>query len=154
MILHRFGERAENNSHLGKLGLESCGHGDAIEHRIHGDAREHLLFGERNAQLFVCAQNFRIQFVQAVQTWFLLWCGVVRNLLIIDGWVMDIGPLRFGLRFFQRFPMPERLQSPFKHEFRLVLLRGDQANDVFVQAFGSAILTDIGDESPLVLLLR
>ena len=154
MILHRLGKRAENNSYFGELGLESCGHGDAIEHRIHRNAREHLLFGERNAQLFVGPQNFRIELVQALQIGLLLGRGVVRNRLIIDGRVVDVGPFRFGLRFFERFPVAEGLQSPFEHEFRLVLLRGDQANNVFVQALGSAILTDIGDESPLVLLLR
>ena len=51
-------------------------------------------------------------------------------------------------------PSSESLQPPVQHELRLVLLRRNQANDVFVQPFGDSFVFNIGDESPLVFLLR
>ncbi len=50
--------------------------------------------------------------------------------------------------------MPIRLEPPLEHEFRLFLLGGDQADDVFAQALGDALFLDVGDESPFVILLR
>ena len=106
--MHGLGKRTENDSQLGEFFLEGRRHRDAVENRIDGDAREHLLLGEGNAQLLVGAQNFRIEFVEALQIRLLLRRGVIRNLLIIDGRIVNVGPLRFGLRFFERFPMADR----------------------------------------------
>ncbi len=46
------------------------------------------------------------------------------------------------------------LQPPLQHEVGLVLLGGDEADDVFIQALGRAVFVDVGDEAPLVFLLR
>ena len=73
MVLHRFGERAEDDAQLAELFLERGGHGDAVEDRVHGHAGEPLLLVERNAELLEGAPHFGIDFVQAVELLFLSW---------------------------------------------------------------------------------
>ena len=66
---------------------------------------------------------------------------------------MDIGPLGFGVGFFKGNPMPKGLEPPLQHEFGLLLLGRNDADDAFVQALGDALVFDISDESPLVITL-
>ena len=142
MLLHSFRERTEDNSQLGQLLLEGRSHGDAVEHRIHRHTRQHLLLLQRNAQLFVGAQDLRIEFLQALQTGLLLGRRVINDFLIVDWPVLDVGPLRFGLRLLQRHPVAIGLEPPLEHELRLILLGRDQANDVFVQPLGDPLFLD------------
>src|SRR6266508_1885756 len=64
---------------------------------------------------------------------------------------MNHCPFRLGLRFFQFGPMPVRFQSPLKHEFRLVFLGRNQANDIFIQTRRYGVRIDISEEAVLVL---
>ena len=64
---------------------------------------------------------------------------------------MHHGPLRLSLGFFQLGPVPISFKPPFEHELRLVLFRGDEANDLFVQPGRNGVGFDIGDETVLVL---
>ena len=66
MLLHGFGEGAEDDAHFVQFGLEGGGDGDAIEHRIHRDAGEHRPLLQRNAELLVGLEQFRIDLVQAL----------------------------------------------------------------------------------------
>ena len=70
MLLHGLGKRAEDNSQLRQLLLESRRNRDAVEDRIHRHAGQQLLLAQRDAQLLVGAQNLRIELVQAVQLGF------------------------------------------------------------------------------------
>ena len=45
------------------------------------------------------------------------------------------------------------LEAPFQQPFGLVLLGGNQADDVFAQAAGNGIGFDVGDEAPLIFLV-
>ena len=66
MLLHRFGERAEDDARLRQLRLEGGGHGDAVEHRVHRDAGQDRLLLQRNAELLVGLEQLRIDLVQAL----------------------------------------------------------------------------------------
>jgi hypothetical protein len=48
--------------------------------------------------------------------------------------------------------MAERLQPPGEHELRLLLLAGDQLDDVFVQARRNGIRFDVRHEPVTILL--
>ena len=133
MLLHGFGEGAENDSGLAQFRLECGRHGDAVEDGIHSNSRQQLLFFQRNPQLLIGPQNLRIERLQALQGRFLLGRGVVHDILIIDRAIFDVGPLGLSLRLFQRGPVPVSLESPLKHELGLVFFCRNQANDVFVQ---------------------
>ena len=151
MLLHRFGEGAEDNSQISQLLLERGRHGDAVEHRIDRHTRQLLLLLERNAQLLVGAQDLRIEFLQALEAGLLFGRGVVDDVLVVDRPVLDVGPLWLGLRLLKRRPVVIRLQPPLQHELRFILLGRDHTNDVFVQPLGDPFFLHFGDEAPLVL---
>ena len=50
--------------------------------------------------------------------------------------------------------MPVGLEAPFQQPLRLVLLGGNQADDVLAQAAGDGFGLDVADESPLIFLIR
>ena len=68
MVLHRFGERAEDDADLGQLRLEGRRHRNAVEHGVDRDAREQLLLIEGNAELVECLPDFRVDLVEALQS--------------------------------------------------------------------------------------
>ena len=150
MLLHRFGERAEDDAHLGQLGLEGRGHGDAVKNGVHRDACQDLAFLERDAELLVGGEQRRIHLVEALGLRFELRGRVVDDRLVVDRGVVDVGPLWL----LHGQPVPVGLQPPFEHELGLVLLGRDQSDHVFVQAPGHGVRLDVGDESVLVLLSR
>src|SRR5207237_9830972 len=83
-----------------------------------------------------------------VELLLLLLRRVVADRLVIDRVVMHVRPRRL----FHREPVAERLQSPVEEPLRLLLLRRDEADDVFVEAGRSDVRLDVGDEAVLVLL--
>jgi hypothetical protein len=101
MLPHRLRERTKDNAGFGQLFLESGGDRDAVEHGIDGYAREALLFLKWNAELFVSAQNFRIELFQTLQPRFTSRRRVVKDVLVVDRPVMNVGPLRLGLFLFK-----------------------------------------------------
>src|SRR5262249_16863253 len=76
--------------------------------------------------------------------------GVINNVVEIDLRVVDVGP--GGL--FQGQPVPVSLESPFEEPFGLFFLSGNQADYVLIQAAGDGIGGDVGDEAPLIFLIR
>ena len=67
MLLHGFGERAEDDPHLGQLGLEGGGDGDAVKHGIDGDTPARISRSlQRDAQLLVGLEQFGVDLVQAL----------------------------------------------------------------------------------------
>ena len=151
-FLHHFGvfadrlaDRAEDDPGLFQFGAECCGDRNAVKHRIHRhlagalDAGQHLLLLQRNAQLFVDAQDFGIDFVQTVDLGLCLGRGVVIGVLIIDRRHVQLGPI--GHRHGQ--PVAVSLQPPFEHPFRLVLLGADEPHRVFGQTLWREICGDI-----------
>ncbi len=148
MILHRLGERTEDDADLQQLGLERRCDGDGVEHRVDGDAAEALLFVERDAELLERRPQLRIDFIEGVELLLLLRRGVVARGLVIDRRVVHVRPGRL----LHRQPVTEGLEAPLQHPVRLLFLRGDEPDDVFVEAEGSVVGFDVGDEAVLVLL--
>ena len=58
------------------------------------------------------------------------------------------------LGFFHREPVTVRLQTPLEHEFRFVLLGGNQPDYIFVQPGRRRVRLEVGVEAVLVLLLN
>ncbi len=54
-------------------------------------------------------------------------------------------------RFFHRQPVAISLEPKFEHEFRFVLLRGNQPNRILSQSARDHVGFDIGNKSILVL---
>jgi hypothetical protein len=75
------------------------------------------LFIERNAEFFKHGAHFRIDFVQAAQFFLRFGHGVIDIVLIIDGRIMDVGPMRL----LHGLPMAVGLDAPVQHEIRLAL---------------------------------
>src|ERR1019366_9940020 len=76
--------------------------------------------------------------------------GVVADVLVVDGPVGNVLPGRFG----ESQPVAVRARAPFEQPLRLVLLGGDQRDDVLAQPRGNNIGVEIGDEAVLVLAAR
>ena len=151
MLLDGFGEGAEDDAGFVQLGLEGGGHGNAIEHRIHRDAGQDGLLLQGDAELGVGLEQLRIDVVQALGPIALGLGGrIVNNVLVVDLGVVDVGPI--GL--FEGQPVVVSLETPFQQPFRLVFLGGNQADHIFAQAAGDGIGFDIGDETPLIFLIR
>jgi len=149
MVVHRLGERHENDPQAGELVAESRRDRDAVEHRVDGDAGEDLLLVDRDAELVECGAHFRIDFVEAVQHLLLLRRRVVNDVLVVDRVVLDVLPGRL----FHREPEAIRLQAPLEQPLRLVLLLRDQPHDVFAETFGNRLAFDVGDEPVLVFAI-
>ena len=146
MVLHRLGERAEDDAELRQLRLERRGDRDRVEHRVDGDAGEHLLLFERNAELLERLPHLRVHVVQAVELLLRLGRRVVAD---ASGSRRRVGDVRPG-RLLHREPGAVGLQPPFEHPLRFALLRRDGADDVFVQAGRQCIGVDGGLEPVLV----
>src|ERR1022692_1205422 len=119
VLLDGFGERAEDDAQLTELFFEGGGYRYAVEHRVRGDAGEQLTLLQRDAKLFIGAEQFRIDIVEALGPVDVgLGGGVVADGLVIDGRIVDVGP--GGLLHGE--PVPVGLQAPLQHELGLVLL--------------------------------
>src|SRR5438874_11328527 len=97
MIANGFRERAEDNAHLRKLALKCRRHGYAVKHRVYSYSGEKFLLLQRNAELLISAQQLRINLFHALELRFLLRRSVISDVLIINGRVLYIGPLRLCL---------------------------------------------------------
>ena len=149
-VCARLRERHEDDPHARQLVAEGRRHRDAVEHRVDRDAGEDLLLVDRDAELVEGRAHFRIDFVQAVQHLLLLRRRVVNDVLVVDRVVLDVLPGRL----FHREPQAIRLQAPLEQPRRLVLLRRNEAHDLFAQALGNRLALDICDEPVLVFTVR
>ena len=156
MLPHRLGQGAEDHAGLGQLRLEGGHHRHAVEHGVDGvaggalHARQEFLLLQRDAQLGIGGQQFRIHLVQRLRPVLRLRRGVVIEVLIVDLRIVHPGPV--GL--VQGEPALIGLQPPVEQPLGLVLLGGDEADDVGVQPAFGELLLDVGDEAVGVLLPR
>ena len=72
VILHGFGERAEDHAGLGKRFLERGGHRDRVDDGIDGHVAEHLLLVQRDPELVEHVADLRVDLVHAVEHGLLL----------------------------------------------------------------------------------
>ena len=151
MLFHGLGEGPEDDADFVQLRLEGGGDGHAIEHGIDRDTGEHGLFLQGNAKLGVGLEQFGVDVVQALRP-IALGFGrrIINDVLVVDFGVVDVGPL--GL--FQGEPVAIGFQTPVEQPFGLLLLGGNQTDDIFAQAAGDGVGFYVRDKAPLVLLIR
>jgi hypothetical protein len=151
MLVHRLGERAEDDPQLPELALEGGGDRDAVEHRVDRHPGEDFLLLERDAELLVGAPQLGIDLLEGTRT-----IGrrfrrrVIDDVVVVDGGVVDVGPGRL----LHGEPVTVGLQPPVEHEGRLALLPGDETDHVLAQPLGDRVALHVGDETVLVILLR
>src|SRR5262245_6058422 len=178
MLLQRLGNRAEDHARLGELRLEGGGDRHGVEHRIDRhtavavaaallvlvlvlvlalvlttasgllDAEQRLPLAQRDAELLVGLEDLGIDLVERLRSVLLLGRGVVIDVLVIDRGVGHARPA--GLAHGQ--PAPIGVEPPGEHPLGLVLLRRDEADNVFGKALRGLVGFDIRDESVLVLV--
>ena len=144
MRVHRFGNRAEDDSGLRQFAAESRGYRDRVKHRVHGNPRQHLLLVQRYAQLGVGLQQLGVHFIQALgAVLHTARRGVIGHGVQVNGGIVHMGPL--GL-----FHLPEAaigLQSPLQQPVRLAFLLRYELNDLLVQAGSQCVRIDGGHET-------
>ena len=149
MFLHRVGEGAEDHALFGERRAERGANRDTVKHRIDGDAGETVAFVQRDAELLVRFKQLGIDVGQALWSVALfLGCRIINDVLVIDRRIMDVRPGRF----LKRQPMAESFETPFQQPFRLLLLEGNEADNVLVQSWRGGFVLDVGDKSVFVLL--
>jgi len=151
-LLDRLADRAENNARVLQFLAEGGCHRDAVKHRVHRDlARaldpgENLLLLDRDAELFIDAQDFGIDLVEAAELFLRLGLGIIIGVLIVDHRNVELGPVgRFHL-----FPQAKGFQPPVEHPLRLALLVRNEAYRVFIEPLGRKILLDVRRPAELV----
>ncbi len=154
MIAHGLGNRAEDHAFLLQPVLEGGGDGDTVEHSIDGDVMRALDTGkdflllQRDTEFLVDFQKFRIDLVEAFRLVLLLRRGIVIDVLKIDLRIMDIRPFRLD----HGQPVAIGLQTPFQEPFRLFLFRGNEADDILVQADRRGIGRDIAEKAVFIFV--
>ena len=150
MIVHRLGERAEDDAHRAELVLEGGRHRHAVEHRVHGHTRQQLAFLERDTELFIGLEQLRIDLVETLGgVLAALRRGVIDDVLIVDPRIVHVRPLRLR----HREPVAVSLETPREHELGFVLLRRDGADNVLAESGRQRFLLHVGDETGLVFAL-
>ena len=115
--MNGFRNRAENNTHLGKLLLVGRRNRHAVENHVDRDAGKRGPLVHRHTEFLESAQQLRIDLVHAAQLLFRLWCRVVTDRLKIDLRILDIGPCRL----FHLEPLVIRLEAKLEQPFGLAL---------------------------------
>ena len=149
MLADSLSERAEHDAELAELLLHRGPDTHRIEDRVHRHAGQELLLVERNAELLVGAQQLRVDVLERLERRHRLGRRVVRLLLVVDWLVADVGPV--GL--LHRQPAAVCLEPPIQQPGGLILLRRDEANDVFTQAGRNRIRLDIRHEAVLIFAI-
>ena len=92
--------------------------------------------------------------VQAIKHRLLLGRRVVDDVLVVDRRIIDVGPPRLAFFALQLEPVAQRLQPPLQHPLRARPCAPRSGECLFVQTLGDSVFVNIGDEAPLVVLLR
>ena len=119
VFLDGVADGAEDNAHFHELLLVACVNADGVEHSIDGHVCESLLFVERDAELFKSRQEFRIHVFNFFVAFLGLRCGVVDDVLQIDGIEVELAPV--GL--FHRLELFVGSQAEIEHELRFATER-------------------------------
>ena len=94
--MHGFGNRHKNNTGFGQFGAEGGRNRYRIEYGVHSNASQSHLLVQWNAQLFIGAQQFRINLIEAFRfVGHAFRRGVIRQCLEVDFRIMHICPARF-----------------------------------------------------------
>ena len=146
VLLDRFAHAAEDDAEFGELVLEGRRHAHAVHHEVHRHPAESLLFFEGNAQLVHGLPKLRVHVVHRRQFLLLLGGRIVADGLEVGLFVMKVRPFRLD----HVGPHLEGVQAPLQQPVRLVLLRTDESNDVFIQPCRCFVCIDVCGEAKLV----
>ncbi len=149
VLLHRFAERAEDDSELGQLALHRRADGNGIEDRVDGDARKPLLLVERYAELGVRAEQLGIDLVEAPQLRGLLGRRVIADALVVYLRIGDVRPVRL----LHREPPAIGFQTPLEQPLRLVLLERDQPDGIFAEPGRHGVGLDVRHPPVLIFAI-
>jgi hypothetical protein len=147
-MLHRLTEGAEDDPFLGKHLLEGGLHRDTIHHSIHGHAGQLLLLLERNTQSFEGPEQLRVHLIEALGCLALGGIGIIDDILKIDAGDLQVSPFRL----LHGEPMAVGLQAELQEPFRLLLLRRDQPDHLFIETLLNHFGLHIGGEPEFILL--
>src|SRR5205814_507211 len=82
--------------------------------RVHRHARKPLPLLDRDPELLERLEQLGVDLIEAVQLGPLLGRGVIADGLVVDGTVLDVGPVRLR----HLLPVAVRLESPLDHPAR------------------------------------
>ena len=119
VFLDGVADGAEDDAHFHEFLLVARVNADGVEYGIDGDVRESLLFVERDAELFKCRQEFRIDIFDFFVALLGLRCGIIDDVLQIDRIEMELAPV--GL--FHRLELFVSSQAKIEHELRFATER-------------------------------
>ena len=142
MVLHRLGERTEDDADLGQLLLEGRGHRHRVDDGVDRHTAEPLLLGQGDTELVEHGPNLGVDLVEAGQLRLRLRGRVVDDVLVVDRPVVDVLPVRL----LQRDPVPVGPQTPLDQPVRLPLLRRDQPDDILAQPLRDRVGVEIGEK--------
>ncbi len=150
VLLDRLGERAEDDSHLLELVAEGRRDRNRVEDGVDRHAGELGPLAQGDAELLVGLEQLRVDLFERLRPVLPgLRRRVVDDRLVVDRRVVDVLPGRL----LHGEPVAVRLQAPLEHPLGLVLLRGDEPDDVLGEARRDRLRLDVGDEPGLVLAL-
>ena len=112
VFLDGIADGAEDDAHFHEFLLVARVNTDGVEHGIDGYVCESLLFVERDAELFKSRQEFRIHVFNFFVALLGLRCGVIDDVLQIDGVEVEFAPV--GL--FHRLELFVGSQAEIEHE--------------------------------------
>ena len=149
MVLYRLAHGAEDDARLLQRLLVGGGDGNAVQHGVHGHAGQPFPLLEGDAQLVEGLQDLGVDLVQALGGVAAGGGGVVVDVLVVDGVVVNVGPGR--LLVLEPLPVPEGLEPPLQQPLGLFLLGRDEAYDVLAEPLGGQVGVDVDGEAPLVI---
>ena len=129
ILLHRLGERAEQDTQFSEFLAESGTHRDGIHHGIDRNTTQRCTLLKRDAELvkslLQLGVNLRLLLCLAARI------GIIRYLLVIYLREADVAPRRL----LQGFPIAESLQAQVKQPPGFFLARGNHAHNILVEPF-------------------
>lgn len=145
---HGLTDGAEDDALFLQFLLEGGFDRHGVHHGINGHTRECQTLMKRDAEFVEGFHQFGVYLFAAFLLLFLGRVGIIRDGLIVDLWQVDVSP--FGL--LQCEPIAIGLQAEVEQPFWFAFLRGDETNDIFIEASLDDFRMDIGGEAVFVFL--
>ncbi len=148
--MNSFRNRAENNTHLGKLLLIRRSHRHAVENHVnrHAGKRRPLVHG--HTEFLEGAQQLGIDLIHAVQLLFRFRRCVIAYSLKINLRILDVRPLRF----LHLEPLLVGFEPKLEQPGGLILFRGNEPDNIFVKPFWRNIRLDFGNKTVFIRLIN
>ena len=149
ILSHGLTDGAEDDALFLQFFLEGGFDRHGVHHGINGHTRECQTLMKRDAEFVEGLHQFGVYLFAAFLLLFLGRVGIIRDGLIVDLWQVDVSP--FGL--LQCEPIAIGLQAEVEQPFWFAFLRGDETNDIFIEASLDDFRMDIGGEAVFVFFV-